>query len=60
MYKIITNVHTPAIERPTLREAWIWGLYGEANDSITLENPDESTQTFDSYAAFTTYVEENA
>ena len=59
MFKIITNVRTPAIERPTLREAWIWGHYGQANDSITLENPDESTQTFASYAAFTTYVEEN-
>ena len=59
MYEIITNVRPLAVGRATLREAWVWGHFGEANDSVTLKNPDGSTQTFDSYSAFTTYVEEN-
>lgn len=43
----------------TLRIAWAMAIYDDG--SITLTKSDEdATQTFDDYAAFTTYVEENA
>ena len=58
MFKVTTDDSTRTAA--TLRDVWIVAIYDGVNGSITLENPDESTQTFASYAAFTTYVEENA
>jgi len=42
----------------SLKMAWVMAIYDDGQ--ITLTKPDNTKQTFDDYAAFTTYVEENA
>lgn len=56
MYTVTTGAGVR--QEKTLEDAWMLAFYDDGN--VTLTNPDNTTQTFDDYAAFTTYVEENA
>jgi hypothetical protein len=55
MFKVTAGNRTRTAS--TLRDVWIVAIYDGV--PIILEYPDKSTQSFDSYDAFTTYLEEN-
>ena len=52
MYKVTAGNRTRTAA--TLRDVWVVAIYDGL--PIVLENPDKSTQSFDSYDAFKTYV----
>jgi len=56
MYTVTTGAGSRT--ESTLRDAWIFAIYDDGE--VTLTKPDNTTQTFNDYAAFTTYVEDNA
>lgn len=55
MYTVTTTIGS--VTKATLDDAFVSAIYDDG--SITLTLPDDTTQTFDDYAAFATYVENN-